>query len=157
MGKVILVIGAAASAVLGFALWRSVERYDLPTSGKWRIVVDDSGEVGVVPVAGLVEERDISRVLKKTNPRGPWSSMREGDDLRLRSRVLEIPSLGWRTVQIRWEIRRGTETHVFNDPPGWRFWGGLGLIAASPLLLAALVTGVVALLSRRSGTPSGVQ
>jgi hypothetical protein len=111
--------------------------------------MNSTGEPGALQMVGDWEDRDQARHLIEMAPEGAWQFVREDDELRIRLRAFEVPVVRKEFTQIQWEIRRGPETHHFNDPPAWRFWGAFGLTAGAPALLAALVSGVVALASRK--------
>jgi hypothetical protein len=148
MGKVILAVGATASAVLAFLLWRAMSRLEFPSAGRSVKIMNSTGEPGALQMVGDWEDRDEARHLIEMAPEGAWQFMREGDELHIRLRAFEIPVVRKGFTRIQWEIGRGPETHHFNDPPAWRFWGAFALTAGAPALLAALVAGVVALVSR---------
>ena len=148
MGKVILALGALVSLALGGFLWKSTTRLEFPPSGDPMKIMNGTGEPGALQVVGGWEDRDAVRYLLNKTPPGVWRFIREGDELRVRSRSWTLPGLGERSL-FQWEVRRGGELFYFNEPPAWRFWGLPALVAAAPLVLSCLVAGVLALVSNK--------
>ena len=124
MVKIILALGALASVTLGIALWKSVTRVDFPQEEGWSKVTTDFNE-----------------------PRFPWKLLRVGDKFRMQGRGVRLPFLGTAVSQVHVEVRRGGETFFFDDPPAWRFWGVLGVVAAAPLGLSLLAAVALAFLA----------
>lgn len=146
MAKVILAVGVFASGILGFALWRRVERDALPPSGNWLTIMDSEGDPDRLKIVGAWEDREASAQIR-TVPASFWPLVRDGDEFRARRRTLAIPMVGWTLTQLQWEIRRDKLTFEFGYPPAWRFWGLVGSISAAPIVLFALVAGAVLLAS----------
>lgn len=126
MAKIILAVGVLASVTLGIVLWKGVTRVDSPEQGKWSKVTAEFNE-----------------------PKLPWKLLRVGDEFRMQARGIRLPLLGTAVTQVQVEVLRRGETYHFGDPPAWRFWGILGLVAAAPLGLSALAVIALSLLPRR--------
>lgn len=127
MAKIILAVGALASVALGIALWKSVTRVDFPQEEQW------------------------SKVTREYNEsRFPWKLLRVGDEFRMQGRGVRLPFLGTAVSQVHVEVRRGGETFHFGDPPAWRFWGVLGVVAAAPLGVSLLAAVALALLAGKA-------
>ncbi len=141
MGKVILLFGALASLGCAISLGALMERRELAALDAAKGLTATGNE--------LEDYRFLVRCL-------PGAEIRidSRDELiRLRGCLLDLPALGIHLSTLQWEVRREGKTLRWTDPPAFQFWGLPGVIAAAPLVLAALAAGAITLASGKERKP----